>query len=428
MARYPASTDTYIRRFVDTELDVLFDELPAILLDGPRAVGKTATAARRCPTAWYLDDPLAREALASEPHMLESDRGSVLVDEWQRVPSVWDVVRRVVDERRRGSQFLLTGSVPPAGVHSGAGRIVTLRMRPMCLAERLSTPSTVSIAGLLGGHPQQIMGTSQMTLGDYVDEIMTSGFPGIRGLGAVARNAALDGYLDRIVEHDLGEAGFVVRRPAALRSWMRAYAAATGTSAAWERIRDSATAGLANKPAKTTTLNYTELLTEMRVLDPLDAWLPGRNHFARLASSPKHHIADPALAVRLLKCTRAQLLRGEQRGIPVPRDGLLLGNLFESLAALTIRAAAQAARANVAHLRTRNGDHEVDFIVEGDEGIVAFEVKLSGSVDDHDVRHLLWLRNQIGDDLLDSVVVTTGPMAYRRQDGVAVVPLALLGA
>jgi predicted AAA+ superfamily ATPase len=428
MVRHVASFDTYIERVVDGELDRLFTGLPAVLLDGPRAVGKTATALRRCATARRLDDAVAAELLRADPRAVADDVTPVLVDEWQRVPAVWEVVRRLVDDRRGGGQFLLTGSVPSPGTHSGAGRIVTMRMRPMCLAERLSTPTTVSIGGLLTGDLDRVTGTTEVTLSDYVDEIMASGFPGLRGMADEARITALDSYIDRVVEHDLAEAGFVVRRPAALRAWLRAYAAATGTSAAWERIRDAATAGLDNKPAKTTTMNYTELLTQMRILDPLDAWLPGRNHFTRLASAPKHHIADPALAVRLLRRTKTHLLRGEQRGVPVPHDGSLLGNLFESLAALTVRTAAQAARAQVSHLRTRNGDHEVDFIVEGDDGIVAFEVKLSGSVNDDDVKHLLWLRQRLGPDLLDAVVINTGPAAYRRPDGVAVVPLGLLGA
>ncbi|CAB4962053.1 unannotated protein [freshwater metagenome] len=132
--------------------------------------------------------------------------------------------------------------------------------------------------------------------------------------------------------------------------------------------------------------------------------------------------------MRLLQRNKTHLLRGDRGGIALPNDGSLLGNLFESLVALTVRTAAQATGAHVAHLRTRNGDHEVDFIVEGDNGIVAFEVKLSGSIDDDDVKHLVWLRERLGGDLVDAVVITTGPTAYRRKDGIAVVPLALLGA
>lgn len=420
--------NSYAPRVVDGELDALFGDLPAILLDGAKAVGKTATAARRCATVRRLDDAAVADVVHADPRIVADDKAPVLLDEWQRVPAVWDAVRRLVDEQPTGGRFLLTGSAPSAGTHSGAGRIVTLRMRPLCLAERLATDAPVSVARLLAGDHEQVRGHSELTLADYVDEIIVSGFPGIRALGDRACTAALDSYLDRIVDHDLAEAGFTVRRPAAVRAWLRAYAAGTATTASWEQLRDSATAGLDNKPAKTTTSNYTELLTQLRILDPLEAWLPGRNHFTRLASSPKHHIVDPALAVRLLQRNKTHLLRGDRGGIALPNDGSLLGNLFESLAALTVRTAAQAAGAHVAHLRTRNGDHEVDFIVEGDNGIVAFEVKLSGSIDDADVKHLVWLRERLGEDLVDAVVITTGPTAYRRKDGIAVVPLALLGA
>ena len=427
MSRQVRPMTSYVPRLIDHELDQLLDQLPAVLLDGPKAVGKTATALRRCSTVRRLDDPAVADVIRADPTVILTDQPPVLVDEWQRVPAVWDAVRRSVDDRPTGGRFVLTGSAPTTATHSGAGRIVSLRMRPLCLAERLATPTTVSMSALLSGEPQQIHGHSELTLVDYVDEIVASGFPAIRDLGDRARNVALDGYIDRIVDHDLPEAGFVVRRPAAVWAWLRAYAAGTATTASWEQLRDAATAGLSNKPAKTTTIHYTDLLTRLRILDPLDAWVPGRNHFTRLASSPKHHIADPALAVRLLQRTRTHLLRGDQGNVVVPDDGTLLGNLFESLAALTVRATARVAGASVNHLRTRNGDHEIDFIVQGEQGIVAFETKLAGSIDTADVKHLRWLKERLGSDLLDAVVINTGPSAYRRPDGIAVVPLALLG-
>ncbi|MSW78903.1 MAG: AAA family ATPase, partial [Actinobacteria bacterium] len=331
MTRDLLPMNSYAPRVVDGELDALFGDLPAILLDGAKAVGKTATAARRCATVRRLDDAAVADVVHADPRIVADDKAPVLLGEWQRVPAVWDAVRRLVDEQPTGGRFLLTGSAPNAGTHSGAGRIVTLRMRPLCLAERLAADAPVSVARLLAGDHEQVRGHSELTLADYVDEIIVSGFPGIRALGDRACTAALDSYLDRIVDHDLAEAGFTVRRPAAVRAWLRAYAAGTATTASWEQLRDSATAGLDNKPAKTTTSNYTELLTQLRILDPLEAWLPGRNHFTRLASSPKHHIADPALAVRLLQRNKTHLLRGDRGGIALPNDGSLLGNLFESL-------------------------------------------------------------------------------------------------
>lgn len=112
----------------------------------------------------------------------------------------------------------------------------------------------------------------------------------------------------------------------------------------------------------------------------------------------------------------------------VPRDGTLLGALFESLVTMSLRVYAQSCEARVGHLRTAGGEHEVDLIVERDDHrVVAIEVKLTGAPDAHDVRHLLWLREKMGDELLDCAVITSGKEAYRRQDGIAVIPLALLG-
>jgi predicted AAA+ superfamily ATPase len=160
----------------------------------------------------------------------------------------------------------------------------------------------------------------------------------------------------------------------------------------------------------------------------MPAWVPSLNRLARLTQAPKHHLADPALAVRLLGLGRAALLTGESGLVELPRDGSFLGAVFESLATMSVRVFAQAAEADVYHLRTQAGRRKIDVIVERDDGgIVALEVKLSPAIDDGDVTHLRWLRDQLGDRLLDAAVVSTGAQAYRRSDGIGVVPLALLG-
>lgn len=340
-------------------------------------------------------------------------------------------MRRSVDRDARPGRFLLTGSATPtnAPIHSGAGRIVQLRMRPMSLAERAVERSTVSLRALLTGAAPDIGGDTALTLADYAEEIVRSGFPGIRRLPARACRAQLDGYLSRIVEREFPELGHVVRRPGTLRAWLRAYAAATATTAAYNAILDAATPGETDKPAKTTTIGYRDVLTQLWLLEPVPGWLPTHNGLTRLAQAPKHHLADPALAARLLGTNVAALLAGRDPGRATGFEGPLLGALFESLITLSVRGYAQAAEATVHHLRTRNGDHEVDLIVERDDGrVVAIEIKLSPSVGDSAVKHLRWLRERLGDRLLDSVVITTGRHAYRRADGIAVVPAALLGA
>jgi hypothetical protein len=422
----------YHPRTVDLELDRLTDGgIAAIAIEGAKAIGKSATASERATRIFPLEDPATRELLEADPsRLLEADR--VLIDEWQRMPSAWDVVRRAVDAGARPGQFLLTGSASAIdpGTHSGAGRIVTLRMRPMTLPERDIEVPTVSLAELLGGAHPQIRGTTAVDLDDYVAEICRSGFPGIRAVANEASlRALLSGYIDRVIDRDIADAtGRMTRNQPALRRWLNAYAAATSTTAAYDTIRDAATAGEADKPAKTTAITYRDALEALYILDPVPAWISSANHISELASSPKHQLVDPALAVSALGLSPAALIEGETGAPLLVRDGTLLGALFESLVTLSTRVFAQAAEASVAHLRTQRGRHEVDLIIErSDRRIVALEVKLSASIGDDDVKHLRWLSDTIGSNLLDAVVITTGSDAYRRKDGVAVIPLALFG-
>ena len=421
----------YRPRLVDTELDALLEGLPAVSLEGPKAVGKTETALRRARTVHRLDDPGQLEIVRGAPERLTTGDPPILVDEWQRLPASWDLVRRAVDRDPRPAGFLLTGSAAPsdAPTHSGAGRIVTVRMRPMALAERAIATPTVRLAALLRGDRPALGGITHLTLTDYAEEITRSGFPALRSYTGRLLRAQLDGYVDRIVEREFVELGKPVRNPGALRRWLAAYAAASSTTASYEAIRDAASAGESDKPAKTTTRPYRAVLEQLWIIEPLPAWAPTRNRLRRLASAPVHQLADPALAARLLGVDTGALVDGAPAGPPVPREGTLLGALFESLVTLSVRTYAQTNEARVGHLRTRGGEHEVDLIVERRDGrVVALEVKLSATVDDADTRHLRWLAERLGPDLLDAAVITTGREAYRRADGIGVIPAGLLTA
>lgn len=420
----------YQRRVVDDVLDASMPGLPAIALEGAKGVGKTATASRRANTTLSLSDPRHRASVASNYDLVAELDPPVFIDEWQLEPQVWDRVRRSVDDApSAGGRFLLAGSAgvaPGVRIHSGAGRIVSLTMRPMALSERGIEDPTVSMRALLSGDAQ-IKGSTRLTVRDYVDEILRSGLPGIRHAAPPDRDRLLDGYLSRIVERDMPENGISIRRPAALRAWLRAYAAATASTADYTKILDAATPGEPNKPAKATIDAYREHLHRLFILDPLEAWIPVFNPLKRLTFSSKHHLVDPGLAARLVGVGAPGLLVGEGQMVS-PTTGTWLGALFESLAVQSARVYADAVAARVGHLRTKTGDREIDMIVEAsDTGCVAVEVKLADSVTDRDVRHLHWLKQQLGDRLRDCVILHAGPHAYRRADGVAVVPLALLG-
>lgn len=425
-----AATHGYTARTVDTEIDELIGSLPAIVFEGAKGVGKTATAARRAKTAWELDDAGRKAIALADTGRLLQGAHPILIDEWQHVPESWDLVRRSVDAGAPPGSYLLTGSALPRqrGTHSGAARIVTVRMRPLSLAERGVAEPTVSLAQLLQGGRPKIEGTCACDLSTYVTEMLASGFPGLRGLGGRPLRTQLDSYLDRIVDREFPELGHTIRHPARLRRWMTAYAAATATTTTFEKIRDAATSDQHDKPSRSAISTYKDILERLWILDPVQAWLPSRNVLSELSQPPKHHLVDPALAAQLLGVDAAALLEGRTVGPALPRDGTLLGALFDSLVTLSVRVAAQAAEAVVKHLRTVKGEHEVDLIVERrDQRVVAIEVKLTEVPTDEDAKHLRWLEERLGADLLDAAIITTGSEAYRRADGIAVIPAALLG-
>lgn len=423
---------TYRRRIIDDALDELLPELAAIALEGAKAIGKTATATQRARTVIDLSDPAMRQVIQANADLITQSPPPVLIDEWQLEPPVWDRVRRAVDADSAGGRFLLTGSAgvgPGVPIHSGAGRIVSLRMRPLSFAERGVCEPTVSLRAVLAGQQPPIVGHSSIVLPGYVDEILRSGFPGIREIAPRARDLQLDSYLSRVVEHELAENGMSVRRPTALRAWLAGYAAATSTDASYTAILDAATAGASDKPVRQTADTYREHLERLFLLDPLPAWIPSFSPLRRLTHTPKHHLVDPALAARLVGVQAEGLLRGEGVRVRARSDtGTWLGALFESLVVQSVRTYADATHATVGHLRTKSTEREIDLIVErADRSIVAIEIKLNPTVDDKDVRHLTWLRGQLADRVVDTVVINTGEHAYRRSDGVAVIPLALLG-
>lgn len=419
----------YENRLIDGQLDEFFPELAAISLEGPKGVGKTATATQRAKTVLRLDDPNTANFVSANPNIIRDSAGPLLIDEWQQVPSTWDLVRREVDRDGSGGRFLLTGSAIPNGarIHSGAGRIVSLRMRPLSLAERNLEEPTVSLGSMFAGGVA-IEGTSSLVLEDYFREIVASGFPGIRHLSPSSRSLQLDSYIERIMTKEFVEQGLTVRRPGTLRAWLAAFAASTATTTSYNTMLEATTPDGEAKPTRITTSNYRDVLERLWLIDSLPAWVPSKNIFTRLAASPKHFLADPALAARLLDIDESAFVRKLPTGDMVPGSPALVGGLFEALVVLSVKTYAQNNQLNVSHFREHNGAREVDMIVHRPNGAsVALEVKLGRVVDDRDVRHLLWLKQKLGDDLRDMAVIYTGEYAYRRPDGVAVIPASLLG-
>ena len=417
----------YQKRLIDDEIDEVISDLPAVAIEGAKGVGKTATASHHASHMFSLDDSSTSSLLEGDPKLILRNQGTTLIDEWQRLPQLWDIVRRAVDDGAQPGRFLLTGSATPnpkVPIHSGAGRIVRLFMRPMSLPERRFDTPSVSLASLLAGGAE-IDGQTARGTSDYVYEIMASGFPGIRKTGIKAQAHLLEGYVEMIIDREIPELGEKVRRPASLLNWLTSYASATATTASYSSLLNASTPGETEKPSKPTAITYRDLLQRMWILDPLPAWIPISGTLHRLGQSPKHHLVDPALAAHLAGVTHESLIQGEG---PSRGHAVFLGALFESLAVQTVRVLAQFLRAKVSHLRTQGGDHEIDLIVQRrDHKVLAIEIKLASHVRPSDVAQLNWLQQKSPDLVIDKVLLNTGPLAYRRQDGVAVIPLALLG-
>lgn len=428
------SMDQYYSRLIEKHLMELMHELPAIAIDGLKGIGKTATATRLAQTVFELDKEGDAILVANSMSRLGTSPRPVLIDEWQKIPQVWDFVRREVDAGAPAGAFLLTGSIANADVniHSGAGRILKTRMFPLSLAERGLSAPTVSLGSMLAsGTPfaLPIAGETEIRFEQYMQEIVASGLPGLRRFSSSARSRMMDSYLASMLSHDFVQQGIHLRQPQTLMRWLRAYAASVSTDAGYTEILDASTPGESAKPAAKTTIAYREALENLWLIDEVPAWLNGTDYHARLKRTPKHFLADPAFAAYLLNIDsdRIQDPSSAETGFDA-KYGNIVGRLFESLVQLSLRTYAAVNDATLSFLRTQSGHHEVDFILQRGNHVVAVEVKLSPSVKDDDVRHLLWLKEIMGTDLSDAVVLTTGNLAYRRQDGIAVVPAVLLGA
>ena len=417
-------------RLTDSYINELNQSFPALAIDGPKAVGKTSSAMLFAKTVLEMDNERILESVINNPDQLIDATKPVLLDEWQYYPQIWNRVRRLVDDGAQPGSYLLTGSAYPVGaqIHSGAGRIIHMRMRPLSLQERRLAKPTVSLADCLDGTLGDVAGTTELVTSDYLQEVVRSGYPAIWASPEKNRPRLIDSYIDNIVHKELHENGYTLRRPDSLRRWLRAYAAATGTSASYTSILDVATPGEGDKLSRSTMESYRNMLSSLWLLDEVPAWDPIEDSFSRLKQAPKHFLADPALAARLLSLDARTLGMGGEETRFDAAYGTLVGRLFEALVSLSLKSYALVNDAEIGYLRSRNGDREIDFIISRGRRIVAIEVKLAPTIEDSDLRHLKWLKEQYGKNLMECIIVTTGISSYRRPDGILVVPAALLGA
>jgi len=413
---------TYRPRIVDEELSEQLAAMGAVVLEGPKAVGKTETAMQHAASSVLLDiDVAARQAAAVDPALVLVGDAPRLIDEWQVEPAVWNQVRREVDKRKLAGQFILTGSAVPAddvSRHTGAGRIARLRIRPMSLFETGHSSGEVSLAGCFAGEPPRAQDPG-MTVSGLVDLICVGGWPAIATLAPAQAQRALSAYLEEIARTDIQRVDGVGRDPVKVARVLRSLARNVATQVTATTIASDA-GGADGALNRETAGGYLAALERLMVIEDQPAWEPQLRSRSRLRTAAKRHFVDPCLAVAALSGTPERLLG----------DLAFVGFLFESLVVRDLRVYAQRHRGDVLHYRDNTG-LEVDAIVELADGRwAAFEVKLGAQQIDQAARSLLTFasrvdRTRCGDPAFLAVVTATG-FAYRREDGVAVVPVATL--
>jgi uncharacterized protein len=394
-----------------------------VVIEGPKACGKTATARQLAASEVLFDvDVNARRAIAVDPGLVLEGPTPRLLDEWQIEPTIWNHVRRAIDDRAAPGQFILTGSaVPPDDItrHTGAGRLARLRMRPMSLYELGLSTGAISFYELLQGNLSPTADPG-LTVREIAQALSVGGWPGLRKLSAPDGLLAVRDYLEEIARVDIGRVEKTHRDPLRVMRLLASLARNAATHAAATTLADDT--GGADDPLKDDTVReYLRALERLMIVEDQPAWAPHLRSAHRLRTAPKRHFVDPSLAVAALRATPERLL-GDLR---------LFGFLFESLVVRDLRVYAQSADARVLHYRD-SGGLEVDMIVESADGRwMAFEVKLGQGQIDAGAASLKRFAERVdtdscGDPALLGVIVSGG-YGYRREDEVVVIPIGALG-
>jgi hypothetical protein len=413
----------YLPRFADTELLSRLRATGAVLVEGPRGCGKTQTALRAAKSAVRLDrDSAARRMGALNPALLLEGDLPRLIDEWQLVPDVWNAVRGDVDDHPEDAgRYILAGSAVPADDetrHTGSLRVTRLRMRPMSLAESGHSSRAVSLASLFAGGEASATDPG-LGIRDIAERIVIGGWPALLRRDPADAMVATQGYLDETCRVDLGRLDGPRHDPANVTRVLRSLARNTATEASARTVAADV-AGAEGPIDYHTVLAYVEALTRLFIVEDLPAWSPALRSRGVLRAAVTRHFVDPSLAAAAVGAEPERLLR----------DTETLGFLFESLVIRDLRIYGQAIGATVSHYREAKGA-EADAILEMRDGRwAALEVKLGQGDIDKGASSLLRVANHVDTDRHGApafmAVITGWGYAYRRSDGVFVVPIGAL--
>lgn len=393
----------------------LLSQVPALLLVGPRASGKTTTASRYAATVIRLDKPSDAVAFQADPDgSLDGHKEPILLDEWQAVPEVLGAVKRAVDSEPRPGRFLLTGSVRAdldTPTWPGTGRVVRIPIYGMTVAERQGKPDIKPFLDRLVSDDLLVAPASPPGLKDYVELALQSGFPeAALALSGPTRRVWIESYVEQLLTRDaIHLAG--LRDPARLRRYFESYALNSAG------IVDEKTVFEASGLNRKTAASYEALLTNLMVIEQAPAWWT--NRLKRLIRSPKRYVIDAALMAGLLRVDE----------IAIMHDGDLLGRLLDTFVASQLRPESLTAvcRPRFYHLRQEQGRHEIDLIAEiSGLRVVGIEVKASAAPRREAAQHLIWLRDELEERFVKGVVLHTGTRVYEIDDRIWAAPIACL--
>lgn len=411
----------YRPRVLDAQLLAALDAAGAVVIEGPKASGKTETARQAARSEVRIDTVESRQAMAVAPELLLEGETPRLLDEWQVEPELWNYVRHAVDDRQTKGQFILTGSAVPrddATRHPGAGRFIHLRMRPMTLAETGHSSERISLMAVLRGE-QPTAPDPGLTVADLAERIAIGGWPAHLDLSALQAQRIMTGYLEDIAREDVSRVEGVRRDPTGVRRVIRSLARNVATAVTLERI--TADAAGSDRGMKVETVRaYLAALERLMITEDVPAWKPDLRSRVRLRAAAVRHLADPALAAAALGATPQRLLR----------DLNLMGLLFESMVVRDLRVYAERLDARLSHYRDEKG-LEADAIIEMPDGRWAgFEIKLGASpaVVDAAADALIRVADKVADPPVALVVVTATGYGLVRSDGVLQIPIGALAA
>lgn len=416
----------YYERFIETAIQRKLKSSGAIVIEGPKFCGKTTTSMRFAKSNVSLNTKRIIDVAKLEPkNVLMGDHPRV-IDEWQTVPQIWDEVRSLIDSTSEFGQFILTGSTTPVDktdiFHSGAGRISKIKMRPMSLSESKESKNIVSLSDLF--HNDELVffdDNADSSLSDMSFYICRGGWP----LSVLAdRDVALDvtkNYYEGLFNFEYCDnEKFRNKNPEIMRMILRSYARNISSEASLKTIQKDVTSSN-NRTLDTKTLNeYLDALRDLFIIEDLNAWNPNLRSKSVVRATPTRHFVDTSIATSVLGIVPADLMN----------DLETLGLLFEDMAVRDLRIYASHLGANVAHYRDSSG-LECDAVMHFDNGKwAAIEIKLGGEKLINDgAKNLNKFKDVVNEDSLAFMMVltATGP-AYRRADGIYVVPLNCLTA